>query len=410
MSTSHLVKYRTVSVTLWPWHPKPHLTHWRFARGRKQVSRSTIEKAKAAALSYAQETFLGRASLPSLTDPQVRAIRAMIDADASLASVDDYLAWRRHRHPRKPLADARREFLTVKLGSQGRSKYHLENLRKHLEKLPDINLADFTLADFPAIPGAARTRMNVIRVWRQFFRWCRKMEWLPYDQPTPADRLEMPAVPRSMPATWTPAELAVLFEHVADDYLPWMALAAWAGLRAEELSPDAKSGKDALCWEDIHLARKIIIVRPEVSKTGHKRTIPICDALAAVLRPLAGNGRVCPKLPAHTPRKGGVAAETSRLGLFVGGWKRNALRHSFISYRAAQVGLGQTAMEAGNSESEAKASYLDAMTKAEAAAWFRVAPSLTRRLTQICSKKGITTMHPVSENLGKSRVPRQKLG
>jgi integrase len=278
------------------------------------------------------------------------------------------------------LADARREFLTAKLSSQGRSKYHLEILRKHLEKLPDVNLADFTIADFPAIPGGSRTRTNVIRVWRQFFRWCRKMEWLPYDQPTPSDRLEMPAVPRSLPATWTPAELAILFDHVTDDYLPWLTLAAWAGLRTEELSPDAKSEKDALRWEDIHLARKIIIVRPEVSKTGHKRTIPICDALAAVLRSLAGAGRICPKLPAHTPRKGGEPSETTRLGAFVGGWKRNALRASFISYRAAQAGLGQTAMEAGNSESEAKASYLDAMTEAESELWFRLPATLQARL------------------------------
>jgi hypothetical protein len=86
------------------------------------------------------------------------------------------------------------------------------------------------------------------------------------------------------------------------------------------------------------------------------------------------------KLTAHTPRKGGEPSETTRLGAFVGGWKRNALRHSFISYRAAQAGLGQTAMEAGNSESEAKASYLDAMTEAESELWFRLPAALQARL------------------------------
>jgi integrase len=377
---SFTVKYRTVAVSVWPWHPKPHLTHWMFRKGRKHVSRATVEKAKSAALEYAQETFLGAAKLGGLTDSQTRAIRRMMDEDASLASVDEFIAWRKARAPRKLLSDARREFLAAKLTSQGRSKYHLEILRKHLSRLPDKPLGDFALSDFPAIPGAARTRKNVIVVWRQFFHWCRKQQWLAYDQPTAADRLEIPATPRVSPATYTPAELGKLFESVADPYLPWLALTAWAGIRTEELAPDPKSAKDALAWEDVHLDRKIIIIRPEVSKTGHKRTIPIYPALSAVLRAVAGSGRVCPKLAPHTPQKGGVAAETTRIGKVIGGWKRNALRHSFISYRAAQVGLGQTAMEAGNSESEAKASYLDAMTKAEASAWFRVPSSLQSRL------------------------------
>ena len=61
----------------------------------------------------------------------------------------------------------------------------------------------------------------------------------------------------------------------------------------------------------------------------------------------------------------------------MGGWRRNALRHSFISYRAAQTGLSQTAMEAGNSESEARRSYNDAKGKDEADAWFAVVPGKT---------------------------------
>jgi site-specific recombinase XerD len=377
---SVVVKYRTVSVSIWQWNPKPHLTHWMFRRGRKHVSRSTFEKAKAAALEYAQETFLGAAKLGGLSDSQTRAIRRLLDEDATLASVDEFLAWRRAKSPHKMLADARREFLAAKLASQGRSKYHLEILRKHLSKLSDKPLGDFALADFPAIPGAARTRKNVIVVWRQFFHWCRKQEWLPYDQPTAADRLEIPATPRVSPATYSPAELGKLFGAVSDSYLPWLGLAAWAGIRSEELAPDPKSGKDALQWEDVHLARKIIIIRPEVSKTGHKRTIPICAALDAVLQAFADAGRICPALAPHTPQRGGVMAETTRIGKVIGGWRRNALRHSFISYRAAQVGLGQTAMEAGNSESEAKASYLDAMTKAEASAWFRLPKVLQSRL------------------------------
>ena len=403
------VKFRSVTVTLWPWHPKPHLTHWRFRKGRGHVSRSTFDKAKAAAAAYAQETYFGSAKIGLLTDAQTRIVRRLLEADPTLAAVDEFLVWRNARCPEKLLSEARREFLAAKLSSQGRSKYHLENLRKHLTKLPDKPLQRFALSDFPTIPGAARTRRNVIDVWRQFFHWCRKQEWLPYDQPTVADRLETPVVQRTEATTWTPGELATLFAGVHETYLPWLALAAWAGMRTEELSPDGKSGKDALCWSDVHLDRGIIVVRPEVSKTAHRRIIPICDALAAVLRPMVGEGRVCPTLAPHQPRRAGVEAETTRLGKTVGGWKRNALRHSFISYRAAQVGLSTTALEAGNSEAEAKASYHSAMSAAEADSWFKIPPSLTLRLNQICTHRRISPIHVVTENIDKSTKPRRKL-
>ncbi len=97
------------------------------------------------------------------------------------------------------------------------------------------------------------------------------MQWLPYDQPTIADRLEIPSVQRTDPSTWTPAELAILFANVEEAYLPWLALAAWAGIRTEELAPDGKSTKDALRWSDVHFGRSVIIIRPEVSKTSHRR-------------------------------------------------------------------------------------------------------------------------------------------
>ena len=122
---SVVVKYRTVSVTIWPWSPKPGLTHWRFCKGRQKVSRNTFEKAKESALAYAQDQFLGTSSIKGITDSQTRAVKRLMDADATLSDVEEFLAWKRGQRPVKMLAEARSEFLAVKLGSQGRSKYHL---------------------------------------------------------------------------------------------------------------------------------------------------------------------------------------------------------------------------------------------------------------------------------------------
>jgi len=84
-------------------------------------------------------------------------------------------------------------------------------------------------------------------------------------------------------------------------------------------------------------------------------------------------GRVCPpRNPSHETRT--EPAETARLGALIGGWRPNALRHSFISYRAAVVGISQAAQEAGNSEAISRRAYQDAMGSDVAEAWFGVLP------------------------------------
>lgn len=369
-SASVVVKYRTVSITVFPWAPRPGVEYWKFRHGKKHIVRADLAAAKDEAKRIAEETYLGSARLGLLSEAQTRAIRRMLAVDPQLALVDDFLSWHSKAAPKKSCTEAVAEFLAAKEANAGRSKYHVQNLTRHLAKLPDLDLSEITPAQLPAIPGCARTRANVIAAWITFFRWAQRQGHLPHGQPTAAELLDRPAALRSIPSTYTPAELHILLAHVTPDYLPWLALGAYAGLRTEEVCPDPKSRKDAIRWEDFHWDRDLLIVRPEVAKTGHRRVVPILEPLRAILWPLRTTGRIGPALPPHTPAKGGVLAETTRLGESVGGWKRNALRHSFISYRAAQVGLAQTAMEAGNSEAESRRSYNDAKGKDEALEWF----------------------------------------
>jgi integrase len=371
--TSHLVKYRTVSISVFPWRHSSGRQYWKFKNGSRCVTRASLEDAKREAKRIAEETYLRGAGLPPLDDRQTRAIRRMLDADPTLSMVDEFLLWHDRRKPRKDCHEAIAEFLAVKRSNAGLSAYNVANLKRHLSNLPRLDLSEITPANLPPLTGAPRTRRNAIAAWITFFRWAQRMEYLPHGELTAPERLEKPIVPRAVPTTYTPADLEILLANVAPEYLPWLALAAWAGIRTEEICPDPKSGKDALRWEDFAWERDLLVVRPEVAKTGRRRVVPILAPLRTVLLPLAGKGRVGPFLPPHTPPCGGKLAETTRLGAFVGGWKRNALRHSFISFRAAMCGsLAQTAMEAGNSESEARKSYNDAKGKDEAEKWFDV--------------------------------------
>ena len=56
-------------------------------------------------------------------------------------------------------------------------------------------------------------------------------------------------------------------------------------------------------------------------------------------------------------------------------WKHNALRHSFISYRVADIqNVAQVALEAGNSPQMIFQHYRELVRPAEAKAWFTIEP------------------------------------
>ena len=183
--------------------------------------------------------------------------------------------------------------------------------------------------------------------------------------------METPIVNKTAPTTYSPAEFHLMLEHVSPKFLPWLAISGLAGVRREELYPASHSKKDALSWKDFRWDEEIIIVPKTVSKTNRKRTIPICPFLHELLKDYHEAVGLC--CLGKTPEKqhNGVQSETKRLGSLVGGWRTNALRHSFVSYRCALVGPGLAANEAGNSEAETRADYEDSKSKAEAIEYFK---------------------------------------
>ena len=56
-------------------------------------------------------------------------------------------------------------------------------------------------------------------------------------------------------------------------------------------------------------------------------------------------------------------------------WKRNGLRHSFISYRLAEIkNVHQVSLEAGNSPQMVFAHYRQLVTETQAKEWFAIMP------------------------------------
>ena len=122
-------------------------------------------------------------------------------------------------------------------------------------------------------------------------------------------------------AIYTPAEMARLLAHAPEDTLPFLAIGAFAGLRHAEIL--------RLDWSEVDLAGGLIEVKATKAKTASRRLVPIAANLQQWLAPRHQElGRVVP-VDQMSERLAGLA---KRPGVDLT-WKRNALRHSFISYR-----------------------------------------------------------------------------
>jgi integrase len=178
-----------------------------------------------------------------------------------------------------------------------------------------------------------------------------------------------------------PGEIARLLEAARAryaDFLPSLAIGAFAGLRSAEI--------ERLEWQDIDFASRHIVVSASKAKTASRRIVPLCDNLAEWLAPYSGRqqGKVWPgesilfyKRQQQVALATAVEADESK-GVKAQKpveWKGNALRHSYASYRFALTGdAGRVAGECGNSAAVIHRHYRELVKPADAERWFNVKP------------------------------------
>jgi integrase len=210
-----------------------------------------------------------------------------------------------------------------------------------------------------SLPLSERSKRNHRDVIRCFNRWLilkayllKGTDWLENVQNYSARKLSPIQI-------FTPDELISLL-RVASDMTPFIAIAAFAGLRHAEIS--------RLDWSEIDLEDGFIEVKAIKSKTGERRLVPIHDNLKKWLLPYCQPGKVVPY--ANTNKQ--IAKIARQAGVK---WKHNALRHSFISYRVAECAdVPRVADEAGNSPQMIRQHYLRRVKPALAAQWFNLSP------------------------------------
>jgi integrase len=219
-----------------------------------------------------------------------------------------------------------------------------------------------------------QTYANNRRVLSVFFEFCVARG---YASDSPVDGVENVKVHNGEIEIFTPSEIARLLAAASEDFLPSLALGAFAGLRSAEI--------ERLDWKDIHLAERHIVIGKDAAKTASRRVVPITDNLAAwlALTPeakrtgkvwkggwLYKEQQVCADATATKPD----AAKNIPAKAAVK-WKSNALRHSFATYSfALSNDAGRIAGIMGNSPAIVNRHYRQLTTPAVAQKWFAVYP------------------------------------
>ena len=385
---SHKVRVGSVTIQVTPWRHPSGRNYWRFwwydTEGKRKCgTRASKSDALEDARLKAKEIHNGKLDITELDEQTKRLIRRFLDAKPTDALLDKFLAWQEQKQEDVLLKKAIKEMLEIKERDRGRSERHIRDLRGNLKNLLNFFGDESTIGSIKVTelekwisehkdlsPHRRKNlRGSAVNLWR----WSREQGYLP-EKKTEAEKLSRPQIEKKIQQTYTRDEIKLMLEACPQEHLPWLVLSAFCGLRYEELVPPFKSNKRPLDWSDLRWEKAKILVHPETAKLKEKRWAHLPENAQAWLAPLRKNhGRITPTRPPNKVLKH-EGSVTNILGELVGGWRPNALRNSFISYRASLIGLGLTAKEAGNSENECRRSYNDDMTEEEGKAWFAVSP------------------------------------
>jgi len=246
-----------------------------------------------------------------------------------------------------------------------------------------------------------RTRNNIRTSIQTLFNFAVARRYLPKDH----DELNAVALAKDRDGAieiFTPQEMREILDHSPEGLVPFLVIGAFAGIRSAEIQ--------RLRWQNIQLEHNLIEIRAADAKTASRRTVPIQPNLKVWLEACKDKeGLVCPyATPSNAIQdlvatinkarkaervklnpEAGKRKKTSKKGAAGAArkldekqddwkfkWKHNALRHSFISYRVAEVkNVAEVALEAGNSPQMIFQHYRELVRPEAAKAWFGLMPA-----------------------------------
>ena len=253
----------------------------------------------------------------------------------------------------------------------GVSKIYVTRSREYLDRFSSQvkgNIGDVTVADINRFLGSQETlgpvTKNALRTCLvTMFGFAKRQGYLHPDRKTAAEQTEVFKVPETEIEIFTPEEIGKLLLASHSRVLPFVAIGAFTGIRSAEIH--------RLEWEDIKWDRGHIEIAGRKAKTAARRLVPLTDNLKAWLAPW--RHETGPIMTSSTAT-GALSDLATKAGI-PGGWRKNALRHSFISYRVAETGdVPRTALEAGNTPAIIFRNYRELVDEQSAREWFGTMP------------------------------------
>jgi len=280
-----------------------------------------------------------------------------------------YMRHHGHGITGKSVSEALQAFLEAKSKAQ-RSDLYLKDIRQRVGAFAKAfscevrQLSAQDVADWlEALDVNPRSVNNTALLLRTFFNFCQTRQWLSKDVAL-MERFTKKNESKKGIEIFTPKELRKLLNAANPRLATAIAIQAFAGVRTAELM--------RMTWEDVERRKGYIEVSASKAKTASRRLIPVHDNLAAWLRLKKKEGdRVWPVIESEFYEQLAKLAEKAGVG-----WKKNAMRHSFISYRVAESkDVSATSLEAGNSPKIIFQSYRELVTEKEAKEWFGIVPT-----------------------------------
>ena len=329
-----------------------------------------------ACAEYAEATKLLQPVKASLLEA-VRYFTARKHEDSSSVTaafaVEDYLAGRRGRKK-----------------TQKANSTYLGRLKKDWgEKL--LTEVDHVYVNrwIDSIELSERSKRNHYDAASLIFRHAKTRGWFPTDRQSPTQAATRPDAENAKVETYTPMEGAALLQAAKDldsPAYPVVALVGWSGSRTEEIAPEF-ADKGRLRWENIIWAdldgiddeedakpqeNQIYVDEDAAKRTKRKslwRYMPLIANLATMLTPFRDlKGPIYPESLHNITKEFDVIAKKAGVE-----WKRNALRHSYGTYRYAILReVGRLADEMGNSPQMVRAYYTKPMPTHLGKQWFKV--------------------------------------
>jgi integrase/recombinase XerD len=251
--------------------------------------------------------------------------------------------------------------------AKGKSEIYIRDLTTRLRRfkalMGDRIIADITSADvdhwIQSLNVGPQTQNNFRAVLSAMWTFAVRRG---YAAGNVIQLVDKTSVVRDHVPTFSVEQLTSLFVAAPPDYLPVLAIGAFAGLRPEEINK--------LRWEDLDFQERTIRVNASAAKTRKKRFAEISDNLLAWLQPYAGRtGSVAPRNLQKLRRATMKAAN-------IGKWPPDVLRHSFASaHYAFHRDPARTAVIMGHRDQNMLLThYRDLMRPSEAAKYWQIAP------------------------------------